>query len=90
MKKYKITSEAHPENPSLHRIVALKDFSDVKKGDLGGYIEKEGNLSQEGTCWVCDSALVCDSVRVYGSALVYDSARVCGSALVCGPGTGIL
>ena len=24
---------------TVHRIVALKDFGDVKKGDLGGYIE---------------------------------------------------
>ena len=32
---------------NLYRIEALKDFSDVKKGDIGGCIEKGENLSQE-------------------------------------------
>lgn len=42
----------------LYRIKALKDFSDVKKGDLGGYIEKPSNLSQNGICWVYDNSKV--------------------------------
>lgn len=29
----------------LFRIQALLSFGDVKEGDLGGYIEKEGNLA---------------------------------------------
>jgi len=32
----------------LFRVVAIKDFGDVKKGDVGGWIEKESNLSQNG------------------------------------------
>jgi hypothetical protein len=32
----------------LHQIRAEKDFAEVKKGDLGGWIEKESNLSQDG------------------------------------------
>ena len=42
--KYKILEETPPTNPKLHRIEALRDFGDVKKGDLGGWIEKEENL----------------------------------------------
>lgn len=42
----------------LYRIKALKDFADVKKGDLGGYIEKPSNLSQNGSCWVYDNSKV--------------------------------
>ena len=78
MKKYKLTNEKHPHYPKLRRIKALIDFDCVKKGDLGGWIEKEGNLSQEGNCWVYGSALVFGSARVCGSALVFGSARVCG------------
>ena len=33
---------------TLYRIKALKDFNNVKKGDLGGYIEKPYNLDQKG------------------------------------------
>lgn len=71
-KKYELVKEDKIElgGKTLYRIRALKDFGDVKKSDIGGYVEKEENLSQEGTAWVCDSA------RVYGSAMVCDSARV--------------
>ena len=47
-KKYKLTEETiNVGDKTLHRIEALRDFSDVKKGDKGGYIEKEENLSKE-------------------------------------------
>lgn len=36
----------------LYHIRALKDFSDVKKGDLGGYVEGYHNLTQEGDAWI--------------------------------------
>ena len=32
----------------LFRIKATRDFGGVKKGELGGYIEKEENLSHQG------------------------------------------
>ena len=62
----------------LFRIKALIDFSDVKAGDFGGYVESEKNLSQEGDAWVFDNA------QVYGNAQVYDNAHVCGNANVYG------
>ncbi len=47
MKKYEITDIAHPDNPKLHRIRALTDVgTDVHKGDLGGYVETEDNLTK--------------------------------------------
>ena len=67
---------------TLYRIEALKDFSDVKKGDKGGYVESEKNLSHEGDCWVYNSAKVYDNARVYDNAKVYDDAVVRGSAKV--------
>ena len=78
-KKYKLTAETcEYEGCVLHRIVALKDFSSVKAGDKGGWIEKEENLSQDGCCWVYGDA------RVYGDAIVYGNARVYGNAEVYG------
>ena len=66
----------------LYRIRALKDFSDVKKGDLGGYIEKEDNLSHEGNCWVYDSAKVFGDVVVSGNAKISDNAKLFGYGVV--------
>src|SRR5574337_259934 len=54
----------------LFRIKALKDFGIVKKGDLGGYIEKEDNLSQEGDAWVSGNARVTGHAWVSGNAWV--------------------
>lgn len=40
MKKYELTNETKLFNGvTLHRIKALKDFGNVKKCDLGGYVE---------------------------------------------------
>ena len=68
---------------TLYRIKALKDFNDVKKGDLGGHIEKEDNLSQNGNCWVYGHACVFDNAQISGNACVFDNARVSGDARVC-------
>lgn len=84
-KKYELTEETMEiDGHTLHRIRALKDFSNVKKGDLGGYIEKEKNLSQEGNCWVTDKACVYEDARVFGNAWVYGKAEVYGEASVYG------
>lgn len=62
----------------VYRIQALKDFNDVKKGEKGGYIESEDNLSfKEGdVSWVYD-----DSV-VYGKSTVTDNSFVDKNAIV--------
>lgn len=91
MKKYELTDETiEVYGTALHRIKALKDFGNVKKGELGGYVESEHNLSQEGDCWVCGNAKVYDNAEVFGNAWVcgnaevYDNAKVFGNAEVCG------
>src|SRR6185437_7812703 len=73
MKKYKLTKDSITllSGIKLYRIKALKDFSNVKKGDMGGYIQKESNLSHEGTAWVYGNAWVCGNARVYGDARVH-------------------
>lgn len=42
----------------LFRVKALISFGDVKEGELGGYIAKEGNLSHSGNAWVYGNAEV--------------------------------
>lgn len=85
MKKFELTSETkNVFGRELHRIKALIDFGNVKAGDLGGYVEKEENLSQCGAAWVYDTARVCGTARVCDAALVCGAAWVCGAARVCG------
>lgn len=85
MKKYELTDETiEVYGTALHRIKALKDFGNVKKGELGGYVESERNLSQEGNCWVYSNARVYSNALVYSNAKVYSNALVCGNAKVCG------
>ena len=84
-KKYILTNQAFKiDGRPLYRIKAIRDFEDVKAGDLGGFIEKEDNLSHDGDAWVCGDALVYDNAQVYGNAQVCGNARVCGSAWVYG------
>lgn len=81
MKKYELTDETiEVYGTALHRIKALKDFGNVKKGELGGYVESERNLSQEGNCWVCGNAKVCGDAKVCGNAWVFGNAEVYGNA----------
>ena len=61
---------------TLYRIKALRDFDNVEKGDLGGYIESENNLSHFDNAWVFGDA------RVHGNAEVFGDARVCGNAVI--------
>ncbi len=84
--KYEITDIQHPKNPNLFRIRALRDIPSiwVKAGYLGGYVENENNLSQEGDCWVGDDAVVYGNAIVSGDAFVYEYTEVFGNALVYG------
>ena len=64
----------------LFQIKALISFGDVKEGDLGGYIEKEENLSHDGNAWIYGNAEVYGDAKVYGNAEVYGNAKVYGDA----------
>ena len=62
MKKYEFTGEIKMLlGRKLYRIKALIDFKSVKAGELGGWIEKEENLSHRGNAWVCGNAQVFDN-----------------------------
>ena len=89
MKKFEFTGETKTislffRTATLHRIRAIAEFGLVKIGDLGGWIEKEENLSHEGKAWVCGDAKVWGNAKVCGDAKVWGNAKVCGDAKVWG------
>ena len=85
MKKFELTANSKMcLGKKLFQIKALISFGNVEEGDLGGFIEKEDNLSQYGNAWVYDNARVYGNAWVYGNAEVYDNARVSGNAEVSG------
>lgn len=57
----------------LYRLVALKDFADVKAGDLGGYMHESSILEEEGTSWVYPGAVVGRGCALFGHSVVHDS-----------------
>lgn len=84
-KKYELVKEdkkIFTDGGAIYRIKALKDFENVKAGDLGGYIENESNLSHDGNCWVYDKAKVYENAKVFGNAEVSGNATVGGEAQV--------
>ena len=88
MKKYELTSETKVINGvELHRIKALDSFGNIKKGDLGGWIESEKNLSHGGNAWVSGNAKVYDNAKVLDNATVGGKATVRGEAWVGGKDT---
>ena len=86
VKKFKLTSEfiVDISGVKLFRIKALIEFGNVKAGDLGGYIEKEENLSHMGDAWVSDDARISGNAQVFGNARVFGNAWVSGNARVSG------
>lgn len=93
-KKYEFTGTEIPyyyygKCHILQEIRALKDFDNVKAGDIGGYIESEENLSHEGNCWVkgivFGDSKVLDNAKVYGIAInttVSENAMICRGCTV--------
>lgn len=85
--KYEITANTmqvyeYRDDKVVYQIRALKDFGDIKTGDLGGWIESEENLSQSGNCWVADNAMVYDHAQVRDNAILCGNASACDHALI--------
>ena len=85
MQKYKFTGETKEVyGCTLHQIVCVTAFASVAAGEVGGYIEKEVNLSQDGNAWVFGDAKVFGNAEVFGDAKVFGNAKVFGDAKVSG------
>lgn len=81
MRKYEFTGETKQiellfRTATLHRIRAVVKFGVVNVGDLGGWIEKEENLSHNGKAWVWDNAKVWGNAEVWGDAEVFSASHV--------------
>lgn len=85
-KKYRLRKDLTKvvNGKTLYRIEALKDFYRAKKGKLGGFVESEDNLSQEGDCWIYDDACVFDNARIEDSAIAAHYACVYSKGIVKG------
>lgn len=75
----------------LYRIQALKTFTKpggynpvVHVGELGGYVEAEDNLSQDGNCWLFDKARVKDGGKVLDDAIVCDKSLISKNSIIRG------
>lgn len=86
-KKYELVKDdfVMVNGNKLYRIKSLVDIEPwVAVGQLGGYIEKEENLSHEGTCWVFDHAMVYYKAVIKEDAQVSLNAQVYGQAIMSG------
>lgn len=84
-KKYSLTGKSiYYSGRTLFQIKAGFSFGSIVKGEIGGYVEKEENLSQDGDAWVSGNAQVYGDAYVSGNAQVYGNARVSGNAYVSG------
>ena len=80
---YEITGETRAINGViLNRIKALPGNTFATPGVLGGWIEKEENLSDG--AWVADNACVFGGAVVSGNTLIEDDAQIYGNAKIHG------
>lgn len=78
MKKYEFTGETiNYFERKLNRIRRLSD------GLVGGWIEKEENLSHEGYCFVYNNAKVYGNATIRNNATIRDNAIIRGNAIIC-------
>lgn len=90
MKKYRlIEGDKEYRGQKLYQIQALRDFTtsnntEVKTGDLGGFVSGEHNLSHEGNCWVANSAEVRDKSCVSENGYVGGFSYLNGAVQVFG------
>ena len=83
--KYEITDIPHEQYPFLHRIRALQDIgTEVRAGDLGGFVESESNLSFEpgDNAWIFDNAIACNNAYVDNGSCLRGEAVACDNAYV--------
>lgn len=80
-KKYELTDKTKilADGTVLRRIRAVRKFTIhdeimVRNGDLGGWIERENNLSHDGSAWVYGEAYVYGKARVFIKAEIYGKA----------------
>ena len=82
--EFVVTDKIEINGKILTRIKATKDFARIKAGTIGGYIESEKNLSQQGNCWIAGNAKVFDDAIVFEDAFIFGNAQISENAKVSG------
>jgi len=85
--KYEILSKEHffelpDEKYRCYQIRAVRDFGDVRKGQLGGYVSGEHNLCPNGNCWIDETSYVLENARITEEAQVRAHSVVSGNAII--------
>lgn len=81
--KYKLLEEnIILNNIKLYRIQALRDFNDVKTGDIGGYVQSEDNLSHKGNAWLYNESKAYGNSEVYGNAKLKGNVKISGNTIL--------
>lgn len=77
-RKYKILTDETKEwyGRTLYRIQAVRNFGNIRKGDKGGWIENESNLSHLGLSWVNDEAKVFNKGNLFEDAQLFDNSQL--------------
>ena len=83
-KKYELIQDDEAKKLGLYRVRALRDFGDIKKGEIGGFVSGEHNLSHMGNCWIADNAVVSHDAQVLDNACVSGHSAVTGRAKISG------
>lgn len=88
-KKYELTDETkNIDSNIVYRIRSLINFKshniNVHKGDFGGFVSKEENLSHDGSCWIFDNAVAFDNSKVFENAILEDDTVINGSTVIGG------
>lgn len=74
--KYVLGEETRKNGKTFVQVIAARDIRPagvdvyIKKGEAGGWIESEANLSQDGECWICPGVYVSGGSSISGDSLV--------------------
>lgn len=90
--KYELVKEMSikdTDGTRLYRIRALRDIYTnhgigeiVHKGDLGGFVQNENNLSIYSEAWAFDDSIIRDNAILRERATIHRGSMLCGNALV--------
>jgi hypothetical protein len=83
-KKYRLRKDLSTQHQgrTLYRVQLLEDINGYPKGSIGGYVENENNLSQDGGCWVSGDAKVYGDAIISGDVWVLEETKVFGDIVV--------
>jgi hypothetical protein len=69
---------------TLYQIRAIRDFGNVRAGDLGGWVSDDERLAHAGRCWIAQQAAAYENGQIRNAAWAMDSTLVRGNALLAG------